>query len=161
MDIDLAEVIIKKVEDTDISIMTEHRIDYLSQLQGERSMEYKLTLKKELEEYFRKSLQDGSFFALMAVYEGKALAFGGMVIKKIPGDFNRASYLEGDILNMYTIPEARRKGISSLILKALLNEAKRMGITKVALHTSKDGEKLYRKFGFEEPVYPVLEMVIA
>lgn len=161
MDIDLSKLVVKKVGEADISIMTEHRIDYLSQLQGERSSEYKLTLKKELDEYFRKSMHDGSFFALMAVYEEKALAFGGMVIKKIPGDFNRASYLEGDILNMYTIPEARRKGISSLILKELLNEAKRMGITKVALHTSKDGEKLYRKFGFEEPVYPVLEMVIA
>lgn len=161
MDIDLSRLVVKKVEEADISIMTEHRIDYLSQLQGERSTEYKLTLKKELEEYFRKSMHDGSFFALMAVYEEEALAFGGMVIKKIPGDFNRDSYLEGDILNMYTIPEARRKGISSLILKGLLNEAKRMGITKVALHTSKDGEKLYRKFGFEEPVYPVLEMVIA
>lgn len=161
MDIDLSKLVVKKVEEADISIMTEHRLDYLSKLQGERSTEYKLTLKKELEEYFRKSLQDGSFFALMGVYEGKPLAFGGMVIKEIPGDFNRASYLEGDILNMYTIPEARRKGVSTHILTELVNEARKMGITKIALHTSKDGEKLYRKFGFEDPVYPVLEMVIA
>ncbi|NJO70356.1 MAG: GNAT family N-acetyltransferase [Bacteroidetes bacterium] len=83
-----------------------------------------------------------------------------MVIKKIPGDFNKASYLEGDILNMYTIPGLRRKGISSLILTELLKEARNMGISKVALHTSNDGEKMYRNFGFTDPVYPVLELVI-
>ena len=83
-----------------------------------------------------------------------------MVIKEIPGDVKRSTYLEGDILNMYTIPEARRKGISSLILESLLNEAKKTGITKVALHTSKDGEKLYRKYHFSEPVYPYLERII-
>jgi hypothetical protein len=30
----------------------------------------------------------------------------------------------------------------------------------VALHTSKDGENLYRKFGFSEPFYPYLELVL-
>lgn len=84
----------------------------------------------------------------------------GMVIKEIPGDSNKSSYLEADVLNMYTIPEARRQGISSMILEQLLAEAKSMGISKLALHTSKDGEILYRKFGFAEPVYPYLELVL-
>jgi len=111
--------------------------------------------------FFQKSMANGSFMALVAEFEGKAVAYGGMVIREIPGDFNRSSYLEGDILNMYTIPTARRKGISTLILKQLLGNAKLMGVTKVALHTSKDGEKLYRSVGFSEPVYPYLELPIA
>ena len=86
--------------------------------------------------------------------------FGGMIVKEIPGDFSKPTYLEGDILNMYTIPEARRKGIAQLILKALLEEAVKLGISKVALHTSKDGEHLYRGNGFTEPVYPYLELVL-
>jgi len=100
----------------------------------------------------------GSFFALQAEYEGEVIAFGAMVIKQIPGDFNQSSYLEGDILNMYTIPSARRKGISSLVLSRLIKEARQIGISKVALHTSKDGEQLYRKFGFSDPSYPYLEL---
>ena len=54
--------------------------------------------------------------------------------------------------------DERRKGYSSLILKELLNEAERRGISKVSLHTSKDGEALYRSFGFSDPIYPVLEL---
>jgi len=83
-----------------------------------------------------------------------------MVIKEIPGDSRKSSYIEGDILNMYTVPEARRQGVSSMILEQLMAEAKLIGISKVALHTSKDGEILYRKFGFSEPVYPYLELVL-
>jgi len=113
-----------------------------------------------LELYFRKSLEGGRFFALYAETEGEIFSFGGMIIKEIPGDSYKSSYLEGDILNMYTIPEVRRQGISSMILERLLAEAKSMGISKVALHTSKDGEILYRKFGFSEPAYPYLELVL-
>lgn len=113
-----------------------------------------------MELYFRKSLEGGRFFALYAETEGEIFSFGGMIIKEIPGDSYKSSYIEGDILNIYTIPEARRQGISSMILERLLAEAKSMGISKVALHTSKDGEILYRKFGFSEPAYPYLELVL-
>ncbi len=144
----------------EIPVLVEYRLVYLAELQGEQDETYKNQLKNDLEIYFRKSLEEGRFFALYAESGGKILSFGGMVIKEIPGDSGKSSYLEGDILNMYTIPEARRHGISSLILEQLLTGAKSMGISKVALHTSKDGEVLYRKFGFSEPVYPYLELVL-
>jgi len=160
MQIDKSQVKIHRIGITEIPVLIEYRLAYLAELQGTRDEEYKTQLKKDLEIYFRKSLKEGRFFALYAELEGKIVSFGGMIIKEIPGDTSKSSYLEGDILNMYTIPEARRQGISSLILEQLLSEAKSMGISKVALHTSKDGEILYRKFGFAEPVYPYLELVI-
>jgi GNAT superfamily N-acetyltransferase len=160
MDIDLSQVKIRSVELNDVKVLTDYRLQYLTEMQGERTIAYKEKLRGELELFFINSMKEGSFFAVIAEYEGRALAFGGMVIKKIPGDFNRPTYSEADILNMYTVPEARRKGISSLILKNLLIEAQQLGITKVSLHTSKDGEQLYRKFGFKDPVFPVLELDI-
>ena len=160
MKIDKTQVKIYQIGITEIPVLIEYRLAYLTELQGIRDEAYKTQLIKDLEVYFRKSLEEGRFFALYAEYEGRILSFGGMVIKEIPGDAKKSSYREGDILNMYTIPEARRQGISSMILTQLLAEAKSMGISKVALHTSKDGEILYRKFGFSEPVYPYLELVI-
>ncbi|HEX3008928.1 MAG TPA: GNAT family N-acetyltransferase [Bacteroidales bacterium] len=160
MDIDLSRIKIRRVELNDVKVLTDYRLQYLTEMQGERSLAYKEKLRGELELFFTNSMNEGSFFAVVAEYEENALAFGGMVIRKIPGDFNRPTYSEADILNMYTIPKARRKGISSLILKNLLIEAQQLGITKVSLHTSKDGEQLYRKFGFKDPVFPVLELDI-
>lgn len=140
--------------------MAQHRIYYLTELQGERDEQYKNQLKKELSGYFLKSIADGSFIAIVAKIEDRAISYGGMIIKQIPGDFNKSSYREGEILNMYTIPEARRQGVAALILKQLLHIAKEKGISKVSLHTSKDGEKLYRSFGFSKPEYPFLELLI-
>jgi GNAT superfamily N-acetyltransferase len=151
---------IRKVELSDVPELVAYRLDYLAELQGERDEVNKIGLQEELVSYFFKALDEKRFFALVAEYERKTVGFGGMVIKQIPGDFNKSSYLEGDILNMYTVPEARRQGISSLILERLLLEAGAIGISKVALHTSKDGEKLYGNFGFTEPEYPYLELVL-
>ena len=151
-------VIIRRVGPPDIAGMTAARIDYLTELQGERPLDYKLELQNELKLFFQQSMLEGTLFAFLAEIDGLAISWGVMILKKIPGDFNRSSYLEGDILNMYTLPAYRRKGISSRILEALLSEAKNMGISKVALHCSKDGEPLYRKYGFTDPVYPYLEL---
>ncbi len=154
------KISIRRVEMQDIPAMTAARIDYLTEMQGERPVHYVQELQENLQQFFKLTMQEGSFFALLAEYEGKIVSYGGMILKKIPGDFNQSSYLEGDILNMYTVPAYRRKGISSLILEALLLEAKKRGISKVALHCSKDGEPLYRKYGFTDPVYPYLELVL-
>jgi GNAT superfamily N-acetyltransferase len=161
MNIETSNIKIHKVEEADIASMVQYRIDYLTEMQGERDQEFIGKLKTEMFGFFKKSISIGSFVGFFAEMNGHILAYGGMVIREIPGDFNRSSYLEADILNMYTIPSARRKGISTIILKQLLSEANSKGITKIALHTSKDGEKLYRSVGFKDPQYPYLELPLA
>ena len=154
----MGSIEIRLIGQNDIEILTKYRIDYLTEMQGDISDEYKLRLHSELLRYFSEVIRTDTFFAFRAVIDNRVLGFGGMIIKRIPGDINRPFYLEGEILNMYTLPDERRKGYSSLILKELLNEAERRGISKVSLHTSKDGEALYRSFGFSDPIYPVLEL---
>jgi len=160
MQIDLSKIKVREIGPAEVELLTTYRMAYLTEMQGERSDEYQIRLKNELNQYFREAIAENRFFAFLAEQGDEILSFGAMVLKKIPGDFNQSMYLEGDILNMYTVPFARRKGISALILQELLNEARNRGISKVSLHTSKDGEKLYRKFGFSEPVYPVLELCL-
>jgi GNAT superfamily N-acetyltransferase len=151
---------LQKIEMEQIELLTKYRLDYLAEMQGELSPKYRSELEQGLNEYFREVMAGDMFFAFMALNGDKVVSFGAMVIKKIPGDSSEPVYLEGDILNMYTVPEERRKGYSAVILQELIDEAKRRGISKISLHTSIDGEKLYRKFGFNEPRYPVLELCL-
>jgi GNAT superfamily N-acetyltransferase len=160
MKIDHAKLTVRKADVGDVPLLIAYRMRYLTELQGAMDERYKLKLMEDLTRYFDRALTEGRFIAFYAGVEGKIVSFGGMVIKEIPGDIYKTSYLEGDILNMYTVPEARRQGVSSVILEALLADAKKLGLSKVALHTSKDGEKLYRKYDFSEPVYPYLELPI-
>lgn len=151
---------IREISSEDIPLFVDFRLDYLAELQGANSEKDKTKLKTNLEDYFRKALVKNRFFAFIAENDSEPVSFGAMIIKEIPGDFNNSTYLEGDILNMYTVPKARKKGISTAILKKLIEEAKTRGISKVALHASKDGENMYRNFGFSEPVYPYLEKIL-
>jgi len=160
MQIDVSKIQIREIGPDEVDLLTTYRMAYLTELQGEQSDEYQQKLQIELNQYFTQALAENRFFAFLAELKGEILGFGAMVIKKIPGDFKQPFYLEGDILNMYTVPFARRKGISALILQQLLNEAHYRGISKVALHTTKAGEKLYRKFGFSDSIYPVLELCL-
>ena len=158
--IDLTKIQIREIGLSEVELLTNYRMAYLTEMQGERSEEFRIQLGEELTQYFSLALAEDRLFAFLAEQDCEPLSFGAMILKKIPGDFNQTSYLEGDILNMYTVPFARRKGISALILERLIKEAGRRGVSKISLHTSTDGEKLYRKFEFREPVYPVLELCL-
>ena len=160
MQIDLSNVRIREIGPGEVALLTEYRMAYLTELQGEQTDEYQQRLRKELNRYFIEAMAEKRFFAFLAELKGEILSFGAMVIKKIPGDFNQSSYLEGDIINMFTIPVARKNGISAMILQPLINEARNRGISKISLHTTRDGEKLYRIFGFNDPVYPVLALCL-
>lgn len=160
MIIDLQDISIRSVELNDIDEMILHRINYLTEMQGERDITSIEKLKAELKSFFENGIKSGSFIALVAKYKHITLSYGAIILHKVPGDFNCILYLEGDILNMYTIPEARKQGISTMILKQLIAEAKHLGVTKLALHTSVAGEKLYRLAGFSNPNFPFLELVL-
>lgn len=143
-----------------ISSFINYRIEYLEEMQGSLSNNYKEVLRERLSAYFTRAIDEGRFFGFVLKEDGKEVSFGGMVLKEIPGDIYKPLYIEGEILNMYTLPVARKKGYSSAVLKALIDEAQRRGVSKISLHTSMDGERVYRSYGFCEPVFPVLERVL-
>ncbi|MDD2420078.1 MAG: GNAT family N-acetyltransferase [Bacteroidia bacterium] len=158
MDNKNSRIRIRQLTIKDIGLFSKYRLDYLEELLGSSSTEQRNKTGKLLDEYFSEAMEQGHLHAVMALEGEKVLSFGAMVIKKIPGDFKKPFYLEGDILNMYTIPGARSRGLSTLVLDHLIDEARKRGICKLSLHTTKAGEKLYRNAGFKEPQYPVLEL---
>ena len=151
---------IRKAEAGDIDRMIDHRVDYLTEMQGKHTAGEVAKLKSEFREYFSQNISNGKFLALVAELDHVPVAYGAMVFRSVPGDFSQSVYTEADILNMYTVPNARKQGISRLILNELISIARSMGVSKLALHTSADGEHLYRTSGFHEPQYPFLEMIL-
>jgi ribosomal protein S18 acetylase RimI-like enzyme len=52
---------------------------------------------------------------------------------------------------MYTVPEARGKGICTRLLDELMKEARKLGLKYLQLHASEDGIGIYKKAGFTYP----------
>ena len=177
---------VREVTTHDIPVMVKYRLDYLTELQGEMSLSYRKELSENLNRFLSTSIGAGEMYAVIAEYLSTAtqtdvasdineegnkgsrhdenapvpVAFGAMIYKRVPGDVNKAFYIEADICNMYTIPAERRKGISSRVLENMIAHAKENGVSKLSLHTSKEGENLYRRYGFSEAAYPYLEKIL-
>lgn len=52
------------------------------------------------------------------------------------------------IMNMYTRPEYRRRGIAYHTLDLLVKEIRRRGILSISLEATDMGRPLYEKYGF-------------
>lgn len=158
MKINLSDVKFRKLKPEDLDVLVKYRMLFLTELQNPSDENKKQLLEESLINYFRMTLQNDTFIAWAAEYENNPVSFGGMVIQEIPGHFNFISGKQGYILNMYTLPEYRGNGISTLLLKELIKEAKAAGLTKVYLHATSDGINIYKNAGFAPSTWPVLEM---
>ena len=141
---------IKKATIEDIPQLIECRIEFVKEGNDNVSKDELDNYCKHLEKYFLKHIQDGSFISWIAVDDKQnIIATSGLEIQlKIPQLWNLPGK-ESYILNMYTKPKWRRKGIGSVLLEKLLEESKINGINIVSLHASDIGRLLYEKYGFK------------
>jgi len=139
--------------------LVDYRVRFLNELFNHPENDETTVVRKSLLEYFTRAVPSKDFIAWVAEYDGKIIATSGMVVWQKPAIYGGVeSGRLGYLLNFYTVPEARRKGIGTRLLNELIKEAKSLGLKYLHLHASKDGINIYRKAGFAEPEQPELEL---
>ena len=98
--------------------------------------------------YFTTTLADGSFVAWLALDGDAIVATSGLSFSLVPPSYSNKSGKAAYIINMYTRPEYRRRGIAAALLKRTIEEAKTRGYSKITLHATDMGRPLYETFGF-------------
>jgi ribosomal protein S18 acetylase RimI-like enzyme len=145
-----------KATEADIQTLVDFRIEFIVELSGLQTDEQTALLRKHLGNYFSYAIKQKLYICWIAKSENNIVGIGGMSIREQPGNFRNPSGKSGYIMNMYTVPGFRRKGICSTLLKKLMETAKEMGIEAFELHATKDGEPVYEKNGFQihnQPTY--------
>jgi GNAT superfamily N-acetyltransferase len=140
----------------DIQTLVHYRILFALELTGEQPHEAIESLRNQMTIYFAKATADESCISFMAMCNGEVAGIGSVQFREQPGNFKNPSGKWGYIMNMYTVPEFRRRGISTKILELLLKEGRNKGVTAFELHATRAGEPVYQKNGFEvhkEPTY--------
>jgi ribosomal protein S18 acetylase RimI-like enzyme len=160
MNLDKNSITYKRASVKDIETLIDYRIIFLNETYGTQAPELISSLRKTLRQYFVKSFENDSFVSWIAEYEKKSVGFGGMVIREQPGNYNVPNGRTGYILNMFTVKEFRKNGICSSIILKLIEEAKQKKLDRIELYASKDGEPIYRQFGFQEPNEKALELIL-
>lgn len=151
------EIVYRRGTLDDVQVLVDLRVRFLNELLNHPENNETRVVRKSLLEYFTEAIPSRDFVAWVAEFGGKIVATSGMVVWQKPALYGGVeSGKLGYLLNFYTIPEARGKGIATRLLNELIGEAKSMGLRYVHLHASKDGEPIYRKAGFVEPKMPEL-----
>lgn len=142
-------MITRKATVNDIDSLTELRIAYLKEDNGTISPEEEKIFRKQLPDYFKRRLGK-ELLAYIAEEDGKAVSSCFLLITEKPAGPRFPDGLTGTVLNVYTDPGFRRRGLAGTLMKMLLSDASSLGLDYVELKATKDAVKLYKSLGFEE-----------
>ena len=101
-------------------------------------------------DYFREHIPDESFIAWVAIDIGNIIATSGLCVHHVPPTYGNPSGKVAYLVNMYTVPEYRGRGIAAKLLEYLMEEARQRGCDRAALNTSRAGRRVYEKYGFRD-----------
>lgn len=139
----------RKATLADLEELVRLRIEFLKEVQNVETRQYsEEALRISLREYLSKSMQNDEFVAWLAIAENEIIATSGLVFFQITPGFTLIDGKIAYILNIYTLPQWRGKGVGKQIFDCILQEAVNRGYKRVSLHASDDGRPVYEKFGF-------------
>ncbi len=100
--------------------------------------------------WLTQAMADGSYRHWLALdASGCVAGGGGLLLSPWPANPQDPRTHRAVILNVYTEPEFRRRGIARQLVSTILDWAKAQGFRAVNLHASAEGRSLYEKLGFE------------
>lgn len=100
-------------------------------------------------DYIAGLIRDGVGCAYVAEVDGEIVGvIAGRIDRGQPGPDNPTG-LVGYMMNLYVLPEFRRRGISRALSEAVMADLHARGIGMFSLWASENSEPLYRSMGFE------------
>ncbi len=144
------EITIKRADSPDIEELLRWREIVLREVFSVPMEENMDDLIAANRQYYLSALERREHIACFAWTEGKTVGCGGVCLyQEMPSPDNpigRCAYL----MNIYTIPAMRRRGIGKAVVEWLMQEAKRCGAGKIYLEASESAYPLYKEMGFCE-----------
>lgn len=142
------DLIYKRATLEDINTLVETRIEVLraaNKLCADTDMG---EVERQSYLYYQKALSDGSHIVYLVFDESGCIGTGGVSFFQVMPTYHNPSGKKAYIMNMYTNPKYRRKGIAYKTLDMLIKEIKSKGISSISLEATDMGRPLYEKYGF-------------
>ena len=98
--------------------------------------------------WVRAKIQAGQYFGWLAEEQGRVVSGIGMMVIEWPPHPLHLEPLRGYILNVYTEPAYRGRGIAKQLTQLAMEEAKKRQLSLTILHATSMGKPLYEKLGF-------------
>ena len=139
-------------EDADTLIRL--RLAYLEEDHGGLDPDARSLLRQQLSSYFPRAL-GSTLVAVLAMEGSRAVSTACLVITEKPANLAFPTGKTGVIMNVYTLPAYRRRGMEMLI-----DEARRRGLSSLELSATEQGRTLYEALDFavKKPAYTPMKL---
>ncbi|MCL2034201.1 MAG: GNAT family N-acetyltransferase [Oscillospiraceae bacterium] len=138
----------RKAAINDIDDLARIRSIFLKEANDLSSEEERVKMETANRVYFKTAVADGSFIAWLAVDGEKIVATSGLIFYNVPPSLKCPDGKVAYIMNMFTFPGYRKRGIGMELLKRTVEEAKGRGYKKITLNATNAGRPLYERYGF-------------
>ena len=99
--------------------------------------------------WFKVQFKRGNIIAwVVEASDGRVAGGGCLWLRPAQPNPHSKCLVEPYLFSMYTEPEFRRRGAASKVLNAAVEWSRRNGYSRLRLHASKMGRKLYLRHGF-------------
>lgn len=147
----MSEYIFEKAGIEELDLLVDLRISYLLEDHGTIPQEKLGKISEKLPDYFRRHL-NRDCFVYAAKSENETVSCCFLTVSEKPSNPDFINGIVGTVMNVYTKPDYRRKGLAGSLLKMLLDDAEKMGLDFVELKATDSGYSLYKSIGFEDTV---------
>ena len=142
------ELTYKRATIEDIDVLTETRIIVLRAANRLPDTAGMGEVKEQSYRYYQSALRDGSHVAYLVFDRSRFVGVGGVSFFRVMPAYHNPSGNKAYIMNMYTDPAYRRRGVAYQTLDLLVRAARDKGINFITLEATDMGRPLYEKYGF-------------
>jgi ribosomal protein S18 acetylase RimI-like enzyme len=146
---------IREATVADVALLARHRAGMFRDM-GRLNPAWEASLVRETADYLRDALPRGEYLGWVAESVSPSpepVGGGGVQLRPIlprPRPSGEGIELgpEAIILNVYVEPEWRRRGVGEALMRSILSALAERKVTRIVLHASDDGRRLYERMGF-------------
>ncbi len=131
-----------------LSSLVETRLAVLRSANGLDAAAELPEVAAQTRDYYQTALADGSHVTFLAFDGSRFVGAGGVSFFRVMPTVHIPTGQKAYIMNMYTHPDYRRRGIALHILSLLVETAQARGVTAISLEATDMGRPLYERFGF-------------
>ncbi len=138
----------EKADWRDMEQLIKLRMAYIEEDMGKPTPEQNKKIIQSVQKYFVKHINKDLFIYVARETEIVACAF--LLVFEKPANLHFITGRTGTVLNVYTKPTYRRRGLALSLMKRLLEDGRTMRLDYIELKATEDGFPLYRSLGFRE-----------
>lgn len=145
----MSDVVFRRADVLDAAFLANARLGMFRDMMPEKVPADPSAFLSDCRDYYELHANNPLHFDLIAECDGRAFGSGGFILEERPPHVRYGRNICAYVLNVYVLPDYRRRGIARRLMERLMGEARARGAVKIGLHASDFGRGLYESLGFQ------------